>query len=135
MPTEDRDPLMSSDTRRSDAQLPAVQEQVNQVRVVMQENMKKMLERDEKLTELADKSQSVAQSANVFSAKARGARREMQWRELKSNLMIASDLIGALLLLLWWFGVFSGGDEESPTRRLATLRDEDAAPPSSLLWS
>ncbi|KAG8436670.1 hypothetical protein GDO86_007674 [Hymenochirus boettgeri] len=78
----------------------SVQNQVDEVIDVMQENITKVIERGERLDDLQDKSESLADNATAFSSRSRHLRRQMWWRECKMKAIVALVFIIILLVII-----------------------------------
>ena len=81
-----------------------LKEQVDEVVVIMQENVKKVLERDEKLENLENKSENLHDGAKRFSNMAIKLKRKMWWKNIKVIIiLVVVVLILALILgiVIW----------------------------------
>jgi hypothetical protein len=121
--------LRSDEPGATSASIEAVREQVDSVADIMRDNMQQMLERDQALSSLADKSAATARSAGAFHVRARGTRRGMQLDACKTNAILAALVLLALFLLAWWFGFLGGGDAD------ATDPPAAVAPPPASIFS
>lgn len=82
-----------------DDKLQEVQGQVGEVAEVMRENISRVLERGDKLTDLQDKSDNLNTNAEYFRLTSRRLQRNMWWREMKMRLILAVVIIVILLLI------------------------------------
>lgn len=74
------------------------QAKVEQVKGLMQDNVKKILETHVTLENLQDKSQDMSQSADVFLKRSTGVKRQLQWQNIRVKVLVAAS-IGAVLLI------------------------------------
>eukprot|EP00966_Prymnesium_polylepis_P028333 655620-Prymnesium_polylepis.1 len=92
MLNDGRDSLLGGGVGSSSApgndRLSHVQNQVNEVREVMQQNVDVMLENMEKTTALESSSAELANQANAFRVNARRTRKKMWWQNFKMKLAI-----------------------------------------------
>jgi vesicle-associated membrane protein 72 len=84
----------------------AVKKQIEDTRLVMADNIDKVLERGERLDDVMDKSEAMKDTANTFRQKGKGLRRKMWWQNMKMKLIIAAVVI--VLILLLFFGICRG---------------------------
>jgi len=95
------------------------QAQVDEVVDIMRTNVEKVLERDQKLSELDDRADALQQGASQFEQQAGKLKRKYWWKNLK--MMIIMGVIGLILLIIigvWLFGGSEGsssGSGGSPT--------------------
>jgi len=91
------------------------QAQVDEVVGIMRVNVEKVLERDQKLSELDNRADILQQGASQFEQQAGRLKRKMWWKNVK--MMIIMGVIGATLLLIifvWIYSSFEGGDTTKP---------------------
>uniref|UniRef100_T1J7R9 V-SNARE coiled-coil homology domain-containing protein n=1 Tax=Strigamia maritima TaxID=126957 RepID=T1J7R9_STRMM len=69
--------------RFKDDKIEKVQGQVNEVAEVMKENITRVIERGDKLSDLQEQSESLNSTANYFRQSSRRLHRNMWWREMK----------------------------------------------------
>ncbi|XP_002132118.2 vesicle-associated membrane protein 4-like [Ciona intestinalis] len=77
-----------------------VQSQVNEVVDVMQTNIGKVLERGDKLEDLQDKSESLADSATHFNTHATRLRKQMWWKDMRTKIVIGVLLLMILIIII-----------------------------------
>jgi vesicle-associated membrane protein 4 len=82
-------------TEHGNENIRQVQQQVQGVMGIMKDNISKVLERGEKLTDLQDKSEELVGSATTFRVTSRRMARKAWWQQFRIKLFIA-----ALVLLL-----------------------------------
>eukprot|EP00695_Tsukubamonas_globosa_P001267 TRINITY_DN223_c0_g1_i1.p1 TRINITY_DN223_c0_g1~~TRINITY_DN223_c0_g1_i1.p1 ORF type:complete len:204 (-),score=76.84 TRINITY_DN223_c0_g1_i1:70-681(-) len=76
-----------------------VQEQINEVKGVMMENIDRVLERGEKLSTLVDKTDNLKQSAQVFQKKSTQLKRAMWWKNIKLMGALAAIVLIVILII------------------------------------
>lgn len=74
------------------------QAQVDEVIGIMRTNVEKVLERDQKLSELDDRADALQQGASQFEVHATKLKRKMWWQNMKMMLILGG--VGALLLIV-----------------------------------
>jgi vesicle-associated membrane protein 4 len=84
---------------RPDSKLSRVQNQVNDVIVDMRANVQKIVDRGQNLDELNDRSEELGVSADTFSRRSKGLRKNMMFRTCRARLYLAVA-IGIVLLLI-----------------------------------
>ncbi|XP_018600369.1 vesicle-associated membrane protein 8 [Scleropages formosus] len=96
----------------SSAQPPAptklvqVQDQVNDVKVILKDNINKVLERGERLDELIDKTDDLQATADSFQKTATRVSRKYWWKNMKMMIIIGVIvLIVVILIILFATGV------------------------------
>ncbi len=82
-----------------------VQNEIDNVRDIMTENIERVLERGERIDLLVDKTDRLGGSANEFRVRSRGLRRQMWWKNVK--LMVL--LIVVVIFLIYLFVGFGCG--------------------------
>lgn len=83
-----------------DNQLKYAQLQVDEVAGIMRENLNKVLERDEKLTDLEDKSEHLRDGASRFEKTARKLKRKFWWKNLKFTLGIVFIILVLIMVII-----------------------------------
>ncbi|KAL7641598.1 UNVERIFIED_CONTAM: hypothetical protein RMT77_007471 [Armadillidium vulgare] len=74
------------------------QAQVDEVVDIMRTNVEKVLERDQKLSELDDRADALQQGASQFEQQAGKLKRKMWWKNLK--MMIIMGVIGLIVFII-----------------------------------
>jgi len=82
-----------------DGKLQEVRAQVREVEGVMRENIEKVLERGDRLDTLQEKSESMATSADYFSATSKRLRKAIWWRDMKMKILLGVVVVTILLLI------------------------------------
>ena len=80
-----------------------VQAEVDQVVITMKNNMMQVIERDQKLGDLEEKSELLKQGATQFSTKARVLKRQMWWKNAKFIVVMVSVILILILILVLIF--------------------------------
>merc|ERR1711944_52491 len=74
--------------------------QVDDVVGIMRENVEKVMERDQKLSDLDDRATQLADSGLQFSRSAKKVRRKYWWENLKMKLIIGGvDLVILIIII------------------------------------
>ncbi|XP_065828832.1 vesicle-associated membrane protein 4-like [Oscarella lobularis] len=81
-------------------QVTKVQKQLDDVVGVMHQNIQKMVARGDKLEDLQDRSEDLADSAASFRAQARRIQRQMWWRRCRSRLILAVVVLVILGIII-----------------------------------
>lgn len=107
--------------------LQQTQDQVNEVVGIMRVNVQKVLERDQKLSELDDRADALQHGASQFEQQAGKLKRKYWWKNLK--MMIIIIVIGVIFLglIIWWASPSGSNSVEAP----AAPVQETQAPASS----
>ncbi|KAK2887999.1 vesicle-associated membrane protein 8 [Channa argus] len=82
----------------SSAKLDQVQGQVNEVKVILKDNINKVLERGDRLDDLIDKTGDLQASADSFQRTSTRVARKYWWKNIK--MMIIIGVIVAIILVL-----------------------------------
>lgn len=77
-----------------------VQRQVGEVVGVMQNNIEKVLDRGERLEDLQDKSENLADTATDFNVRARRLQKRMWWKQMKMKICIGISLLLIILIIV-----------------------------------
>jgi len=96
-----------------------LQGQVDQVKGVMKNNIDKIIERGDRLDDLADRTDQLENSAIQFNVKATRIKRKMWWKNTKMMLILAAVVITIILILgvslyFKFSGGGGGGDRPNP---------------------
>ncbi|XP_065560710.1 vesicle-associated membrane protein 2-like isoform X5 [Artemia franciscana] len=88
--------------------LQQTQAQVDEVVGIMRVNVEKVLERDEKLSELDDRADALQQGASQFEQQAAKMKNKFWWKNMKMWLIIGVIAIVVLIIII--IAATSGGD-------------------------
>lgn len=83
---------------RSPSKLEQAQQQVNEVVGIMRVNVEKVLERDQKLSELDSRADALQEGGKRFEQQAQKLKRKYWWKNIK--MMIIMAVIGLVLLII-----------------------------------
>jgi len=89
------------------------QAQVDSVVGIMRVNVEKVLERDQKLSELDNRADALQQGAAQFEQQAGALKRKMWWKNLKMMLIIGAICIVVLIIII--VSATSGGGDDGDT--------------------
>jgi len=78
------------------------QEKVKEVTSIMRDNLQKVLDRDEKLSELDDMADNLQYGAVQFEQQAVRMRRKMWWRNMRLMLIMGGACFILLVILIAW---------------------------------
>ncbi|KAJ3618701.1 hypothetical protein MTP99_006670 [Tenebrio molitor] len=83
---------------RAPSKLEQTQAQVNEVVGIMRVNVEKVLERDQKLSELDSRADALQEGGKRFEQQAQKLKRKYWWKNLK--MMIILGIIGLVILII-----------------------------------
>lgn len=101
----------SSAPRVSDKRLAQTQAQVDEVVGIMRVNVEKVLERDQKLSDLDNRADALQHGAAQFEQQAGKLKKKMWWQNMKMMLIIGA--VGGVLLIIIIVWATSGGSSNS----------------------
>ncbi|KAM9306832.1 vesicle-associated membrane protein 8 [Pholidichthys leucotaenia] len=82
------------------ARLENVQGQVNEVKVILTDNINKVLERGERLDELQGKAEDMVASADSFQRTSTRVARKYWWKNIKLMILIGVIVLVILILII-----------------------------------
>jgi len=82
--------------------LQQTQAQVDEVVNIMRVNVDKVLERDQKLSELDDRATALTEGASQFEASATRLKRKMWWQNTKMIIIMVAVAIVLLIIIVVW---------------------------------
>lgn len=88
----------SNNNQQPNKRLQETQAKVDEVVGIMRVNVEKVLERDQKLTELGERADALEQGASQFEQQATKLKRKQWWANMK--MMIIMGVIGVVLLII-----------------------------------
>jgi vesicle-associated membrane protein 2 len=91
-------PACDMATRDND-RLHQTQSEVDQVVGIMRQNVEKVLERDQKLTDLQDKSDALESGAQRFSKNATKLKRKYWWQNMKMMLILGLVVVIIIVII------------------------------------
>lgn len=77
-----------------------VQAQVAEVKDIMQENIEKVLEREELIVSLVDKSEALSNSSDIFKHNSKKLKRALWWKNIKLLILIGFIIIVLIYVIL-----------------------------------
>ncbi|XP_064291999.1 synaptobrevin-1-like [Plodia interpunctella] len=101
----------SSAPRVSDKRLAQTQAQVDEVVGIMRVNVEKVLERDQKLSDLDNRADALQHGAAQFEQQAGKLKKKMWWQNFKMMLIIGA--IGGIVLIIIIVWAISGSGSNS----------------------
>lgn len=84
----------------NNARTAAIQAEIDNTVNIMQDNIKKVAERGERLESLQDKTDTLAVSAQGFRRGANRVRKAMWWKDMKMRLLIGAGIVVLLLIII-----------------------------------
>ncbi|XP_017493048.1 PREDICTED: synaptobrevin-1-like [Rhagoletis zephyria] len=97
---------MSNQHSGSSKRLQQTQAQVDEVVGIMRTNVEKVLERDQKLSELDDRADALQQGASQFEQQAGKLKRKYWWKNIKLMLILAIILIVIIIIIIGKVSLF-----------------------------
>ncbi|XP_076812064.1 vesicle-associated membrane protein 4-like [Clavelina lepadiformis] len=97
--SDDDDFFLNGPSTASD-KVKRVQNQVNEVVGVMQTNIGKVMDRGERLEDLQDKSESLADSATNFNIRATKLRKQMWWKSFRMKVFLVIVILFIILIIV-----------------------------------
>jgi t-SNARE complex subunit (syntaxin) len=86
----------------SSKRLQQTQAQVDEVVDIMRVNVDKVLERDQKLSELDDRADALQAGASQFEATSGKLKRKMWWKNLKMMLILGLIVTVIIIIIVVW---------------------------------
>ncbi|XP_023945273.1 synaptobrevin-1-like [Bicyclus anynana] len=115
-------PSETQGPRVSDKRLAQTQAKVDEVVGIMRDNIDKVLERDQKLSELDDRADALQVGAGQFQQQAGKLKRKYWWQNLKMMLIIGAVGVVLLIIIIVW--ATSGSSGSAPAPAPATVTDQ-----------
>uniref|UniRef100_A0A3B5PU12 Si:ch73-234b20.5 n=1 Tax=Xiphophorus maculatus TaxID=8083 RepID=A0A3B5PU12_XIPMA len=81
-------------------QLDSVQSQVNEVKVILKDNINKVLERGDKIDDLIGKTDDLQASADSFQRTSTRVARKYWWKNIKMMILIGAIVLIILILII-----------------------------------
>ncbi|KAH9405051.1 Synaptobrevin [Tyrophagus putrescentiae] len=107
---------MSNQHSGSSKRLQQTQAQVDEVVGIMRTNVEKVLERDQKLSELDDRADALQQGASQFEQQAGKLKRKYWWKNIKLMLILAIILIVIIIIIIVGFEASTMSRSHSSTQ-------------------
>ncbi|KAI9018965.1 synaptobrevin [Hyaloraphidium curvatum] len=77
-----------------------VQQELEEVKVIMQDNLNKAIERGENLQDLQLKTEELQESSQQFQKTAKEVKRQMWWKDTKMQIIIGVVVVCVLALII-----------------------------------
>lgn len=101
--------------REQSKRLQQTQAQVDEVVDIMRVNVDKVLERDQKISELDDRADALQAGASQFEASAGKLKRKYWWKNCKMWLILIGIVIVIIIIIVVWATTGSSKSGENPT--------------------
>lgn len=98
----DNQNVSGTGARISDKGLTNTQAKVDEVVVIMRQNIEKVLERDQKLSELDNRADALGAGAAVFTTTAGKLKRKQVWENMKMTIIIGVIGVIVLIIIIVW---------------------------------
>ncbi|XP_041377930.1 vesicle-associated membrane protein 3-like isoform X4 [Gigantopelta aegis] len=98
----------------SNKRLQQTQAQVDEVVDIMRVNVDKVLERDQKITELDDRADALQAGASQFEASAGKLKRKYWWKNCKMWLILIGIVVVIIIIIVVWVVTSQKSDSNSP---------------------
>ncbi|XP_043853248.1 vesicle-associated membrane protein 3 isoform X1 [Dromiciops gliroides] len=95
-------PPASSAASSSNRRLQQAQNQVDEVVDIMRVNVDKVLERDQKLSELDDRADALQAGASQFETSAAKLKRKYWWKNCKMWAILITVVIVIIIIIIVW---------------------------------
>lgn len=106
--------MEDSSASRPPSKLEQTQAQVNEVVGIMRVNVEKVLERDQKLSELDSRADALQEGGKRFEQQAQKLKRKYWWKNIK--MMIIMGVIGSIILIIIIVSIVNSGKEDDTTK-------------------
>nr|BAK23254.1 synaptobrevin [Gryllus bimaculatus] len=111
--TEDAGGPRNAQQQAAQKRMQQTQAQVEEVVGIMRVNVEKVLERDQKLSELDNRADALQQGASQFEQQANKLKRKFWWKNLK--MMIIMGVIAVALIIIVILVIKYSGEDSSST--------------------
>jgi len=111
--------------------LQQTQAQVDEVVDIMRVNVDKVLERDQKISELDDRADALQAGASQFEASAGKLKRKFWWKNCKMWLILIGIIAVIIIIIIVWVATSTGGGGDSGSAKpVATTAKAPIAGPT-----
>uniref|UniRef100_A0A0N5C1L2 V-SNARE coiled-coil homology domain-containing protein n=1 Tax=Strongyloides papillosus TaxID=174720 RepID=A0A0N5C1L2_STREA len=90
--------------RPSNKRLQQTQAQVDEVVGIMKVNVEKVLERDQKLSQLDDRADALQEGASQFEKSAATLKRKYWWKNIKMIIIMCAIVLLLIIVIVLWAG-------------------------------
>ncbi|OZC12124.1 Synaptobrevin [Onchocerca flexuosa] len=97
-------PGASQGARPSNKRLQQTQAQVDEVVGIMKVNVEKVLERDQKLSQLDDRADALQEGASQFEKSAATLKRKYWWKNIKMIIIMCAIVVILIIIIIVWAG-------------------------------
>jgi vesicle-associated membrane protein 7 len=104
-----KEKLINYDTQKPD-KLNEINEELDEIKIEMRENVKKAINNNENLSQLDEKAVKIKDNANMFKKEASAVANKTLWNKYKWNLIIGLIIIGILLVII--IPIATGGKKD-----------------------
>ncbi|VDO39155.1 unnamed protein product [Haemonchus placei] len=94
----------SQGPRPSNKRLQQTQAQVDEVVGIMKVNVEKVLERDQKLSQLDDRADALQEGASQFEKSAATLKRKYWWKNIKMMIIMCAITVILIIIIVLWAG-------------------------------
>lgn len=120
--------------REQSKRLQQTQAQVDEVVDIMRVNVEKVLERDQKISQLDDRAEALQAGASQFEASAGKLKRKYWWKNLKMMLVLGAIIAIIVIIIVVWIATSKGSSSSEPApppSSSSTLAPPGTASPTS----
>ncbi|KAK0061397.1 synaptobrevin [Biomphalaria pfeifferi] len=100
--------------REQSKRLQQTQAQVDEVVDIMRVNVEKVLDRDQKISQLDDRAEALQAGASQFEASAGKLKRKYWWKNCKMWLILIGVVVVIIIIIVVWVVTSTGGSNGSP---------------------
>ncbi|XP_045163058.2 vesicle-associated membrane protein 3-like isoform X2 [Mercenaria mercenaria] len=102
--------------------LQQTQAQVDEVVDIMRVNVDKVLERDQKISELDDRADALQAGASQFEASAGKLKRKFWWKNCKMWLILIGIVVVIIVIIIVWVATSQSGGSENLKPAATTVK-------------
>ncbi|XP_055863648.1 vesicle-associated membrane protein 3 isoform X4 [Biomphalaria glabrata] len=99
--------------REQSKRLQQTQAQVDEVVDIMRVNVEKVLDRDQKISQLDDRAEALQAGASQFEASAGKLKRKYWWKNCKMWLILIGVVVVIIIIIVVWVVTSTGGSNSS----------------------
>lgn len=92
--------MADTNTQPSSSRVNQVQDQVNDVKVILKDNINKVLQRGERLDDLIDKTDDLQATADAFQRTSTRVSRKYWWKNVKMMIIIGIIVVIIIVLII-----------------------------------
>ncbi|BFZ23845.1 hypothetical protein BsWGS_26883 [Bradybaena similaris] len=106
-------PQAGAPPREQSKRLQQTQAQVDEVVDIMRVNVEKVLDRDQKISQLDDRAEALQAGASQFEASAGKLKRKYWWKNCKMWLILIGIIVVIIIIIVVWVVTTHGGSSDS----------------------